>query len=837
MIVVQLKTYEQTRQVTASELEMMMSDPKHKAAVKAIHDLGDKYHASEDQSTPEAKDLKKAMTKKKAFLPSAIFQVSEFKVHEWIDSDKKNHGYGTWRHQEWGVLNGLFMIDYDDIDDPDEAYKKILRNCELNNWTLYLAFKTPSNHGTKAVLAAKIEYGNLASNQNKFSSECGLVCDQKCKDSSRLSYLPSMEDVYYFNPAIEDYFDEDYSKKYTPEYFKGINQADLFQAADEEAGKQPESKPEEKKADTGEDLSGEDIPEMEAYTYDGLSIRDIMNQWLGGNPPAIGKRHDTLLTLASELRHVCERNPKRVKYFLWRMPWVHDLQLEGDPVNQTIDDAMAYKYSAYMPKRMKESIEALLKEKQKMLDSVNKPSKKLSIEESMQLFGERLESMIDVFPTFKELFYKLPVAAYPACLYVGGALYGTLATRCWYYFYDKPEQMRRLNYGIYIVGDPAQGKGFASSLYKIILSPIIAADEVGTDLINDYKKRVNERETSQKDKTKGEPIKYPEVKIRIHGSRTANGVFIEDMQANSEIVDGMPMHLHLFTFDSELDNAVKNSGGGQWIDKSIFELKAFHNEEDNQQYRNRDSVTGPFDVFWNYVYTGTPIALRKKVNQRNFGSGLFSRLGVLPLATDKYQMMPFLKRSKENTTVIETLKDWAMKMDKTKGELPFWPLVQCAWNWCNDCMQEAKQANSDVLNLLIRRIPYYGINISAPFIIMRHWKEWTEKRTFKIDEKDKDLCRLVMELQLASQLHYFGKLAEVYFAELRDDMTYKESIRKSKNDILFENLPEKFDSQKLVDYGVDTIDHAYAIISRWRAKGWIDTKSKGKNKEYIKLIK
>ena len=94
MIVVQLKTYEQTRQVTASELEMMMSDPKHKAAVKAIHDLGDKYHASEDQSTPEAKELKKAMTKKKAFLPSAIFQVSEFKVHEWIDSDKKNHGYG-----------------------------------------------------------------------------------------------------------------------------------------------------------------------------------------------------------------------------------------------------------------------------------------------------------------------------------------------------------------------------------------------------------------------------------------------------------------------------------------------------------------------------------------------------------------------------------------------------------------------------------------------------------------------------------------------------------------------------------------------------------------------
>lgn len=834
MIVVQYKTNGQTYPKSLEDLKAIMSSQQQISAIQRIHALGDEYFKIEDKESEHAKALKKEISKAKLNLPAAIFQVKEFKEHEWIDSKKTNHGVGTWRHQEWGVLNGLFMIDYDGIDDPDETYKTILRNCNLNNWRLFFAFKTASGHGGKAVLAAKLEYGNLASNQNKFSSECGLECDTKCKDSSRLSFLPMMDDIYYLDPEIENYFDQEYSEKYTPEYFKGVTQPDLFQAADEGAGKQPESKPEDKKADSGEDLSGEDIPEMEAYTYDGLSVRDLMNAWLGGNPPASGTRHDTLLTLASELRHVCEKNPKRVKYFLWRMPWVHDLQEEGDPVDQTIDDAMAYKYTAYMPKKMQAAIDAVRQEHQEKVETAVMPSAKADINAAMLRFGERLEDMIGIFPTFKELFFNQPVAAYPACLYVGGALYGTLATRCWYHFYDKPELMRRLNYGIYIVGDPAQGKGFANLLYKIIMSPVIAADRVGNDLINEYKKKIKERETSQKDKTKGEPIKYPEVKIRIHGSRTANGVFIEDMMANVEIVDGIPMHLHLFTFDSELDNAVKNSGGGQWIDKTVFELKAFHNEEDNQQYRNRDAVTGPFDVFWNYVYTGTPLALKKKVNQRNFGSGLFSRLGVIPLVTDKFKMMPFLKKSKENSAVKDTLEDWAQKMNGAKGELPIAPLVQCTWVWCNEYMNEAKETGSDVLNLLIRRIPYYGINLSAPFIIMRHWKEWREKGTFKVDDKDKALCKLVMEIQLASQMYYFGKLAEVYYEELRDDTIYKESVRRSKNDILFESIPDEFTSNKMLDFGVENMNTVYTIIARWKAKGWISQIRKGKSFIYKK---
>ena len=88
-----------------------------------------------------------------------------------------------------------------------------------------------------------------------------------------------------------------------------------------------------------------------------------------------------------------------------------------------------------------------------------------------------------------------------------------------------------------------------------------------------------------------------------------------------ENVNGKDMQLHMFTFDTELDNSITLQSGGSWINKLSMELKAFHNEEDGQMYMNLDSPVDNFNVTWNFIYTGTPIALKKKVNEKNFGSG------------------------------------------------------------------------------------------------------------------------------------------------------------------------------------------------------------------------
>ena len=37
---------------------------------------------------------------------------------------------------------------------------------------------------------------------------------------------------------------------------------------------------------------------------------------------------------------------------------------------------------------------------------------------------------------------------------------------------------------------------------------------------------------------------------------------------------------------------------------------------------------------------------------------------------------------------------------------------------------------------LLKRIPYYGIGISLPFILMRHWEEWQSSRTLTMDDDE-----------------------------------------------------------------------------------------------------
>ena len=829
MICIQYKNGTPTKGIDSGQAMNVMKNKDFCKKISLIHDLAAKEAALAETDPEGAKKAHADLSYQKSQLPAFIFQCSRFEPHEWIDTKKKNHGVGEWRHQEYGVLNGLFMVDYDHIPNPREAYLAIQPEIR-KKWGEVFSFVTPSGRGFKMVLKAKMEVGNLASNQLAFSKEIGLTCDEKCKDSSRLSFAPMWEDVLYFSEELFTYENEEYQKKYTPAYVKGYTQPDLFGAdQDPDATVQVAAS-----SATGE---AEDLnEEFENYRYHGHTIRDIINAYYNGTPPGIGDRHDSLLELVSDLRHVCEKNETRVRYFCNQLPWVQDLRTEGDPVDKTISDAMAYKYYRQMPKKMAAALAALdAGVRREGVRSEGVSGKADSIVDRFEEWGQEIEKFWGDFPCLKEVCYGMVRSAYPTVMFTTAAMFGTLATRTWYYFYHNPEYMRRLNYGIFVIADPASGKSFAGWLYKTIMAPIIADDKMGNNMINNYKKEIKERATSQKDQKKGAPIKYPDVKIRIHGCKTANGVFIEDMVKNVEEVNGEPMHLHLFTFDSELDSNMKNSSGGQWIDKSIFELKAFHNEEDNQQYKNVDSVNGPFDVYWNYVYTGTPLALNRKVNGRNFGSGLFGRLAVLPLCAPKYKMMPFQKKTKMNIQVMDTLKEWAFKLHQTKGELPFWPLVKSTWDWCNDLMSICEQEQDDVMSLLIRRVPYYGIHISAPFIIMRHWKEWSETATFKIDEKDKQLCNLVMEIQLYCQKYYFGKLAEAYYLDLNQDVAEKLNVKEGKNKRLLQVMPLKFDYDKLCEIGGFELSYARVIVHRWVQEGLIKKTKNGKTISFERI--
>ena len=824
---------EPTAQVSPQSFIEILKDPVVKEKVCKIRGLVSELHKLEIQEQSQAikdnvKLFRSELAKTKSSLPGFIFSAHDFEPSEWIDTKKKNHGTAKWRKQEHVILNGLTMIDVDHISDPASYFKEKTQGKNLNELGLVYAFVTPSGEGVKIVFKARKDWGNLISNQNKMAQELGMEIDTTCKDASRLSFVTTNDDVLFLDQdALLDYYNEDYDKTYRKAYNSGITESDLFP---DEPTQQPKNNTPSTDGVSQEASKDEVNEAFEKYTYNGIAIEDIMEKWLEGQVPDIGKRHKTLLRLVRELRYVCDRKPDMVRYYVYKLNWVQDLKNEGDPVDKTIDDGLNYKFYENMPDKMASVVKAF---ERKPLDDKAIPNEF----EPFIAWGKEIEKYFDVYPCLREVCSKLESSSYPAVLFSSAAFFGTLMTRTWYHYYHLPEMERRLNYSIYVIGDPGSGKSAIGWLYALILEPIISADAVANDAINAYKKQISENDTKS-DKAKKEGIKCPDVIVRIHGTRTANGVFIEDMKACKEQVGDKMMNLHLFTFDAELDSITSASKGGQWIDKSTMELKAFHNEEDNQQYKNKDSVTGPFNVYWNFVYTGTPISLSRKVNERNFGTGLFSRLAVIPIVGDYFKMMSYQKVTKTEEKATALIRDWAYKLDKVSGELPVTPLVQNAYNFTEKNMKLAEIENSKALSLLLRRVGYYGVNVAAPYILMRHFDEWEKDRTFKIDKTDIDFSTMIMEIQLYSQKVFFGRFAEMYFDnKLEDENNRSKTSIGNKTTSWLHQLPVEFTSEDVIKLTNKAKESVYVLIWRWTKSGMIKAISRNKHKLYRKVIK
>ena len=735
---------------------------------------------------------------------------------------KKEPKLGRWRKKEGLRLNGLCVMDLDHVvasHNPDDVrawWQQVSAHLDLIEIGIKMVYVSASGDGVKVVFKARMEWGNLIDNQYKMAELLGIpqFVDRKCCDGSRGHFVTTEADVIFLDENnLYDYYNEAFDQKWTAEYRQGHTQPTI-KTAPSPTPKDPVSA-----SDTN-------------MQYNGVEISKIMEAWLGGKVPQEGMRHDTMRDLARDIRYCLENTPKKVMAAFETQPWIQDLIAEGDPVEATVEGACKQRYFNTKPTRLKEALIAA--GAVGSMTELGETAATHPLYQELTHWGEKIEAMFETFPCLKEICQGLRVPAYPAALFTGAAFLGTDLTRTWYYYYHRPEEERRLNYCIYVIGDPAVGKSFATRLYKLLAAPLIAADKMSNDAINNYKKSFKERGTSTKEQKK-DALKAPDVIVRVHGARTANGVFIEDMNKAVELVGNKEMHLHMLTFDSELDSSTNASKGGQWIDKSTMELKAFHNEEDNQQYKNVDSISGPFDVYWNYVYTGTPLSLRRKVTEANFGSGLSTRLACIPMPGSNFEMMPLRRHSSVDHSSEELLKTWAYRLDRVNGELPVWPLVEEIWQWTRDHLLLAKIDQDKADELLIMRVGYYGIAIATPYILMRHWEEWEQTKTFTIDDQDKELCQLVLNIQYQTQHYFFGKYARQYF----DNMTNEANTnrrRKGKTKMAFDHLPETFKLEDVMGAFEANRDNAYVIIGRLKKDGLIEKQPSGDFKKLVECI-
>ena len=748
-------------------------------------------------------------------LPAFIFQAT-------FDETKSQKGkVGRWRKQAATQLTGLVVMDVDHVEEPRETWAqiengKLIIDNGLRSQIL-LVYVTPSGHGLKIVFKARQEWGNLIDNQHAMAKVLGVEVDESCKDASRMSFICKESDILYINKELFTYENRNFAEKYNEQYRGGHTQPTLhFDDASAVAGGDTH----ECAVQGAENVGQGDGKRVENINdkWRGYDIQAIIDQRYGDKLPCKddSNRHTESLKLATDLLLMLDGDKQSVQRIVEAQPWVKEIIAErNENVAQTVESAASCiaekekKSASPMPSKAMQ--EAVLVATGRDYREVTSPSpscrrgtipsptgegqgeviserKDNAINYLLNGWGAEIESLFPDFPILRDVCKGLKKNQYPAALFVSGGLMMTLMTRCTYRFYHRPEELRRLNNSTLIIGDPASGKSFATRLFKLLAAPIVAADRRGKEAINAYREEV---------KTKGankEKPKKPKVVVRIHPARTSNAQFIQDMVNAVEIVDGEEMQLHMLTFDTELDNTVTVQKGGSWIDKQSLELKAFHNEEDGQAYSNVDSIFQDFYVTWNFIYTGTPNALKKKVNEQNFGTGLATRLTCIPLPATNFEMM-----KRESHVDFESdgrLKAWAFKLDKMKGELSVQKLVDELYDWTARRMEDAKENDSKADEMLLKRCAYHGLNFAAPFIVMRHWGELKQDGDFwcgefETDETDWRLVELIVNIQYACQRHFFGAMAENYFDNKHREASVNVQ-RRQKTQEAFSRLPEEF---------------------------------------------
>ena len=696
-----------------------------------------------------------------------------------------------WRVQANGYLTGLAVLDADHVPDAETVVAGWLAREDFAQLGIVWIFITPSGEGAKVVFKAREEWGNLQDNAYTLAEMLGVLdyADAQCKNADHAHFLPKASDIKFMDwNQFFNYENPAYEARYGEAYRRGESEPTQSRWQELERLRKSGNKGGAKAQKTTEDAATQ-VAAPSAPSV--LSERDkaivaALNAHYGDKVPE-GRRHETFLSETAQwLLMLTDNNPQKALELARMLDYVKNwTDQSADELENCIALVQKKPRLTRRPKQLAELLQKAGIDTDMSADADNSPEADLPYDE----WVEQIRGLFDVYPCVREICEPHPERLWPFLLFASAALLGTDMTLTWYYFYDQPEKPRRLNYNVLGIGDPASGKGALVRIAGLLTEPLEQADQLANDAINMWKEEQRSK-GANKDKTQ-----KPKGIVRLHGARTSNNVFINDMVNAWTEVEGERMQLHMLTVDTEAINSIKMQKGGSWIDKQVMEIKAWSNEKDSQQYANLDSVTGFFHVFWNLVRTCTPPALKMLANERNFGTGWPTRVSAIPVPGTGFKMLELRKSSQKALDADETLRQWAYKLDKRTGELPLWPLVEHSWHWTSDHMEIAAFNNDKADELLLKRCAINALCICAPYVDMRHWEEREQVGTYEIDDKDRSLLDLVLDIQYRTQHHYFGELAHNYFDEQMKDATQFRR-RTTRYEQCYRQLPDQFTTEQ-----------------------------------------
>ena len=797
----------------------------------------------------------------KNMLPLLVFPAADFDLtpaeKESKNGRRKKGQMGKWRVQKAVHLSGLYMVDFDHIENPEAVFAswweptmQLLladaafhqNNEAICKWAetldIALVHITPSGKGLRVVAIADKDRGNLADNASWLSSKLGMKMDESCKDATRGSFCPCFEDILYINnEKLFNHNDEVYNLAYVGNYRGGVTRPSINVAVQRADGSKVPADPAgnssnvpAEAAEQGDGLDANLLARVKEG-YHGKSYEEIVNEWfnLRGGKPQAGDRHKQLLLLAFEIRHIADNDPKLVEAILTQSAVGREIATERGQQELTAiaSDACAKPIFQRMPKRIAEALQNLGVQLDERGNN-EKAGTKATLD--YNAYWKRLRPLLSDSPGLREACAPLNDHHKIGGVLVAGAMLGTYLSRCWWEHFDG--KYYRLSFLTYVIGAAASGKSFLTDMDELIFAPLQSLDKIGRKTEEEYNNRQRSRKANE-----ALPDRPTEM-VRYCPSSTSNATFYRRLKnaVDKEVIDpttGEPIQLHLVTVESELATALR-SQVGNWAGKGDLELKAFHNEKAGVDYSNVDSTNGIMQVNWNQIISGTMESFSRKVKPSNILDGLVTRLAVFPMPDNDYVMIE-KKRCIRNHERESYLRSLGYDLEKISGELKAQKLVDYCYDYEEKLCQIAKLEGDETLDYFRKRIPVIMMRYALVRMVLRQLKDLLDGATLKVEKSDLDFARLIGDFCLEAQIYMFGSMVAEARQKERTAFLPRKILGSTRNG--FNKLPKEFTAKDVVAAGLaKTESSARVFIMRLRKDGLVAVKSKGVYTKNIKAI-
>ena len=673
----------------------------------------------------------------------------------------------------------------------------------------------------------------------------GVEYDAGAKDITRVFFATTSEDLLYLH---EDLFDNGECGAFTGQEAAFTDSETTFASqeatsTDQEtsfagqeasfAGPKTTTQPASGSPEEGEDWeeqegkqAGKTSEGASPLNYDGVPYDRIIKKWWAfynqGKTPSKSNRNTLTFELAVNLRHICGFD----RSVLDRVIPCYDGFAEAEKLS-CIDSALGER-KTQMPRRLKEVVEAVRQ------DMIVEGREVDSIDEAMEQDDLFYYNELPQMPQgVRESINAVgPHLAMPAIFAITPAI-GMLATGVRVDIHGKWSQLNLISY---IAGDFASGKGSIDPIVAAWLAEVKMVDKGYLQAEEEWRAR---KRAAKNKKEQPEDPKYP-VRWLTLNTTVAN---LADRLANTQ-------GKHAFSFTPEADT-VSQKWRTAMSDFSVMLRQAYDGTPYDREAKSAEAVNVHIDkLLWNVVMCGTPDALYRVVT--NYTDGFQSRLALArtpdntfsPLSESLYRL------TEDQETKIQQV---AHLLPLMSGDVRLPLLEKRGRQWLEQIRLESIKNDDKTLArqrfrtcpTAMRMMTCLMLCRVAERLINSYGMQGAETRL----KGDPTLWqKLILRQQTPQMLAAFDVLADymidnaMYFFKERIEMAFRSAAyapkaklrsRKTKNDTIFEQLGEHFNTEDAYCTTVSTrgFDVARArvisMLCRWERQGLVERIDKG----------